>query len=200
MTGKTARLGREAMSEQIVSAACEVLASQGFSDFGINAVARAAGCDKQLIYRYFGGLEGLVAAIGAQLGDRFAKGLSAPEPTPQSYADLIETLLLSLFDLIRADPLLRNITAWELADPSPLVAPLVAARSTAIQRWLGEVRGALAPPPSVDVAAVNAVLIGGVQQLALAGARSEGFAGLRLDEAGNTRVKAAIALLCRVVR
>lgn len=188
------------MSDHIVSAASEVLATQGFSDFGINVVARAAGCDKQLIYRYFGGLEGLVAAIGAQLGDRFARGLAAPEPAPRTYAELIEALLLGLFDLIRADPLLSNITAWELADPSPLVAPLVAARSAAIQRWLGEVRGTLAPPPGIDVAAVNALLIGGVQQLALAGARSDGFAGLRLDEAGITRVKAAIGLLSRAVR
>ena len=37
--------------------------SRDFPPFGINAVARQAGCDKVLIYRYFNGLEGLLMAF-----------------------------------------------------------------------------------------------------------------------------------------
>ncbi|HCV71491.1 MAG TPA: TetR family transcriptional regulator, partial [Agrobacterium sp.] len=50
---------RAATEKAIFEAARSLLAEEGFQGFGINAVARRAGCDKQLIYRYFGGLEGL---------------------------------------------------------------------------------------------------------------------------------------------
>ena len=58
---------REATERSLVEAAKHVLAEEGFQSFGVNAIARQAGCDKQLIYRYFAGLEGLADAIGADL-------------------------------------------------------------------------------------------------------------------------------------
>ncbi|MFN6986979.1 MAG: TetR/AcrR family transcriptional regulator, partial [Rhizobium oryzihabitans] len=59
---------RAATEKAIFNAARSLLAEEGFQGFGINAVARRAGCDKQLIYRYFGGLDGLIEAIGEDLG------------------------------------------------------------------------------------------------------------------------------------
>ena len=58
---------RSATSARILKAATELLAEGGFQNFGVNAVARRAGCDKQLIYRYYGGMDGLVDAIGGEL-------------------------------------------------------------------------------------------------------------------------------------
>jgi AcrR family transcriptional regulator len=60
-----------ARTEAAILAAAEMLlAERGFTAFGVNAIARAAGCDKQLIYRYFGGLDGLAEAIGRKLAGR----------------------------------------------------------------------------------------------------------------------------------
>lgn len=192
---KGPRIGRAGMSQQILDAARETLAQDGFAAFGVNAVARAAGCDKQLIYRYFGGLDGLVAAIGETLADRVTAGLTQPDPPPASYAALIEALLRRLFDLLVQDALVRRIAAWELADPSPLTLPLAAARSAGLQQWVAAMRGNLAAPAGIDAPAVNALLIGGVQQLALAAAAGQPFAGLALDPAGTARTQAAIAAL-----
>ena len=58
---------RSATSARILKAASELLAESGFQNFGVNAIARRAGCDKQLIYRYYGGMDGLVDAIGGEL-------------------------------------------------------------------------------------------------------------------------------------
>ena len=52
----------------LVDAVGRVLARQGFRSVKVNVVAREAGVDKVLIYRYFGGLPGLVAAF-AHSGD-----------------------------------------------------------------------------------------------------------------------------------
>ena len=50
--------------EKILAALGAILAEPGGSRrIGVNAVATRAGVDKVLIYRYFGGLEGLLAAF-----------------------------------------------------------------------------------------------------------------------------------------
>ncbi|MFO7645107.1 MAG: TetR/AcrR family transcriptional regulator, partial [Desulfosarcina sp.] len=59
---------REATRELLVDAVGKLLAEKGFTHLGVNAVARQAGVDKVLIYRYFGGLPGLIKAFG-QEGD-----------------------------------------------------------------------------------------------------------------------------------
>ncbi len=183
----------------IRAAARDVLAEGGFLGFGVNAVARRAGCDKQLIYRYFGGLEGLVDAIGADLATWIEDSLAAESgPPPTSYALLAERLILGFLEAFRANRLVQQIALWELADPSPLVARLAGARSTALIRWMARTRGDLSPPAGVDAPALNALLIAALQQLALSGAATGVFAGLDLrTEADWSRVRAAATTMIR---
>jgi hypothetical protein len=54
-----------ATEERILAAVGEVLARDGFGALGVNAIAREAGVDKVLIYRYFGGLPELLRLWGA---------------------------------------------------------------------------------------------------------------------------------------
>lgn len=37
-----------------------IVENDGFTKIGVNRIANQAGCDKVLIYRYFGGLDGLL--------------------------------------------------------------------------------------------------------------------------------------------
>ena len=59
---------KEATKAKLIKAAGQVMARDGFAKMGVNAVAREANVDKVLIYRYFGGLEGLIKAY-AEDGD-----------------------------------------------------------------------------------------------------------------------------------
>jgi AcrR family transcriptional regulator len=183
----------------IVAAAREVLADAGFQGFGVNAVARRAGCDKQLIYRYFGGLEGLVAALGADLANWLEDSLAAPDQAPPAtYAELAERLVLRFLDALRGNQIVQRIAAWEISDPSPLVAQLSAARGMAMMRWVMRTRGDLTPPEGIDAPALNALLIGAVQQLVLAGASTGGFVGVPLkSEEDWARIRAAVVRLTR---
>ncbi len=173
---------RSETAGRILRAATALLAEEGFAKLGINAVARGAGCDKQLIYRYFGGMDGLVDAIGIELAgwveDRMpADGGSAFLLT---YGDLVERFLLLYLDALRDDPLMRKIIAWEIAETNPQVRRLSEVRGKAMAQWLDRVRGNLAPPKGIDAPALNALLIGAVQHLVLAGDVSGRFAGLAL--------------------
>ena len=173
---------RQATAARILAAGKAVLADDGFRAFGINAVARRAGCDKQLIYRYFGGLTGLMEAIGGDLGTWVRDHI--PEDSGGmfilTYGDLMERLAFLFLDALRADPLVRQIAAWEMAEESEQVRRLSEARSRALAAWLDRVRGSLQPPKGVDTATLNALVIAGIQQLVLASVTSGRFAGIAL--------------------
>ena len=49
----------DAMRARILAAVGTMIVRDGLSAIGVNALAREAGCDKVLIYRYFGDLEGV---------------------------------------------------------------------------------------------------------------------------------------------
>ena len=48
--------------KRLLIAVSQIIENEGFSKIGVNKIAKQAKCDKVLIYRYFGGLEGLLAA------------------------------------------------------------------------------------------------------------------------------------------
>ena len=191
---------RDRTEAAIVAAARDVLAETGFQGFGINAVARRAACDKQLIYRYFGGIEGLVDAIGAELASRLEASLSVDGEQPAvTYSEFAERLLLPFLEALRGDVLIQKIAAWEIADPSPLVARLSRARGVAMARWMSQTRGDLVPPEGLDAPALNAVLIAAAQQLVLAASAAGSFSGVDLKTPQDwDRIRAALVRLVRM--
>ncbi|HSH08829.1 MAG TPA: helix-turn-helix domain-containing protein [Oceanipulchritudo sp.] len=54
---------RQLTESRIREAAMDLLGRAGFESWGVNAIAREAGVDKVLIYRYFSSLEGLLEAL-----------------------------------------------------------------------------------------------------------------------------------------
>lgn len=189
---------RTRTADAILAAAKAELAEKGFAHWGVNSIARAAGCDKQLIYRYFGGLDGLAEAIGTDIAAWLEQALSArPGQQPaKTYAELATRLLLEFLDALRANPLAQKIVAWEVAEESVLVKRFAAARGRVMMAWIMRERGELVPPDGVDVFAINALLVAGVQHLVLAGAASGSFAAIDLTQDANwQRIRAAIATM-----
>jgi AcrR family transcriptional regulator len=185
-----------------VEAAKAVLAEEGFQSFGVNAIARRAGCDKQLIYRYFKGLEGLADAIGADLAEKLAEELEplSMAGKPTAYGQLMEILVLGFLDRLRGDRIMQQIIAWELAAPSPLVARMVAARGQRLGAWMHAMRGGLVPPDGVDAAAINAILIAGTEHLVLSAAATGAFTSVPLQtDADWARVSDALKSLVAAV-
>ena len=52
--------------KRLLEAVSKIIEEEGFTQIGINRIAKKAQCDKVLIYRYFGGLDGLLAAWAKQ--------------------------------------------------------------------------------------------------------------------------------------
>lgn len=196
MPTKTApkKRDREGTEARIVDAAARVLARDGAAGVGINAVAAEAGADKKLIYRYFGDIDGLIAAMGERL-DLWA-GPAEPPAEGGTYGERMAHLIAAYGRHVRGNLLLQRLLAWELAEDAPALRALDLARSKAMQAAMPAMRGADRPPEGVDAPAVNAVLLAAVNFLALRQRTMGRFAGLDLSTAaGQARADAAIAYL-----
>ncbi len=193
---------RAATERAIIDAAKEMLARDGFQNFGVNALAREAGCDKQLIYRYFEGLDGVIDAIGGDLAnwsrDRLRPLLALGRPA--DYAELIERLALGLLQAFRVDPLVQRIKAWEFSAPSPQLARLSAARSRGLVEWVIEARGDLEMPSDIDAPAINAAIIASIEAIVLSAAGAGHAYGIPLrNEEEWERMRRALKALIRAV-
>ncbi len=161
---------RDETRQKILDAALAIAGEQGFAALGVNAVARRAGADKQLIYRYFGGLEALMAAAGEGVAERMAEALQpALQPPPVSYGEMAERLALALYDQMVADPIYRQLRLMEASAPSPATDAFRAARAKALQLWVAEARRSLELPQGFDVFALNAVIVAAVEGAAILG-------------------------------
>lgn len=175
---------RSRTEHAILAAARTALIESGFGGWRINALARAAGCDKQLIYRYFGGLDGLAAALGAEVARDLENALSAePAPAIASYADLVAVLLDALINVLQDYPVMQRIIAWELSETNGLTVSFASARGRVLGAWVAKIKGDFAPPLGIDAPAINAVLIAAVQQMVLSSTSVGGFAGMPLNSA-----------------
>jgi AcrR family transcriptional regulator len=192
---------RAATEERILAAVGEVLARDGFGAVGINAVAREAGVDKVLIYRYFGGLPELLRAWGESgrfwprvqdlLGDDPQVLLALP--AAERYARFFEHFVHEL----RRRPQTLEILAAEVNERNELTAILEAER----EQWGEEATRVLGGPEMQArpyVQDVTLLLVAGVQYLLLRSRRIRIFGGVDVQSAaGWKRLLRAVRLLAR---
>lgn len=174
---------RPATEAAILTAVGVVLARDGFGSFGVNAVARAAGVDKVLIYRYFGGLPELLRAFG-EAGDfwpsdtELLAGIDRDDVEVDP-ADRWASVACNAIRAIRRRPITVEILAWELVEQNDLTRVLEEVRE---RQWERLVRpGAVHPSgPSAETARAIAHAVAAASYL-LARARTiDTYAGLDL--------------------
>lgn len=156
--------------QKILDAVRNLLLEKGFTEVGINAIAREAGCDKVLIYRYFGGLDGLL--------ERFAQNNNLwwsideiiqenmDEITQFSLPQFLDLLLRRHIKAVQERPLTQEIMTWEMSDNNPLTRALNKIRTEQGMLLVKKVRLHFSQP-NIDVggilgifgAAINYLLI-----------------------------------------
>ncbi len=114
--------------QKIIKAVESLLLNEGFPALGINAIARKAGCDKVLIYRYFGGLEGLLERFSQQYDlwwdvDEIIHE-NMDEITQLSLPQFLDLLLKRHIKAVQQRPLTQEIMAWEMSASNALTRAL----------------------------------------------------------------------------
>jgi AcrR family transcriptional regulator len=187
---------REQTTARILAAVGEVLARDGFAALGVNAIAREAGVDKVLIYRYFGGLPELLSAWGES--GRFwprIDDLLGPDPkaflalpAPERYARFMEHFV----DGLRARPLTLEILAAEVAERNELTAILETER----EQWgeqAAKLLGGKDFAKRPELQGLTILLIAGVQYLLVRSRKIRIFGGIDItSDAGWATLKAAV--------
>jgi AcrR family transcriptional regulator len=153
---------RDLTRQRIIAAVGEVLAADGFQGLGVNAVARRAGADKVLIYRYFGALPDLLAAY-AEEGDFWWQvadliGPALPGPAEETFAAWLPLLFRRHVAALRARPVTLEIMAWETIERNELTEALAAVRERRSLAVMHAIAGRCPPPAGVDVPALVGLL------------------------------------------
>lgn len=189
---------RDATRERILEAVGDLLAREGFSGLGVNAVAREAGVDKVLIYRYFGGIEALLDTWGREVLARSSGAAAAPGASAGDATDRAAAALVGFTRAAREHPQALEVMRWELVEDNALTRRLADLREAAGLADLERLGLDGARARAVDLPAVAAVLSAGLLHLALRARTAPQWLGVPLrTRRGWARLESAAALLVR---
>lgn len=193
---------KQITSRRLISAVGSVLGREGFKGVGINAVAREAGVDKVLIYRYFGGLQGLMAAFGKE-GDFWPSALELAGGDLQKFSKLSLEGRLTAFSKnfilgLRRRPLTQAIMAWEILERNNLTQELESIREQRIMEFFKLFF--LRDKSRAELQTIVMLMGAAISYLIIRSAQIDLYGGIRLDkEQGWEQIEAGIETVIRGV-
>lgn len=183
---------RQQTEQQILQALEAQIRETGMGGIGVNAIARRAGVSKELIYRYFNGLDGLLLAW-MQEQDFWTSHrgmLGNDESSQQTPQQLVLSMLRSQVDALASNETLREVRRWELVELNEVTEKLAQRREKAARAFIDRVDGLT---PEIDMPATVSIMLAGVLYLMLRAKTESQFLGIpiRTDE-GWARIFSAL--------
>jgi len=181
--------------EKLIKAVGRVMADVGFQQLGVNMVAREAGVDKKLIYRYYSGLQGLVTEY-AQTLDFWpsAEELVGEDKDRLKKMEPHELMGLFFKRYLRAilnRPHTLEILAWEAIERNDLTKALEEVRVKTALEFFELMENE--PPEEVDLTALVLFMAGAVNFLAVRSRKHKSLGGVDLQsEEGWGRIEKTI--------
>lgn len=180
------RRNRPQTEARLRAALARLLAKGGFGALTPTAVAKEAGVDKMLIYRYFGDLPGLVEAV-ARAPDFFPsfEDVCGGDPAAlraMPVAERLAALFGNFATALMQRPGVVEMMVWELVERNALTAIMETAREELGLRIAAELFAESAPTGRAN--AITALLGAGITYLVLRRRKIRWFNGidLRSDE------------------
>lgn len=155
---------REQTECKILEAVASIVESEGFEKLGINTIASKANVSKMLIYRYFGGLDELIAQFIMQK-DYWAN-TDTVIINPKSVGDSIKNMFRKQIEQLRSDVTLRRLCRWELSCNNTSIEQLRAKREENGYSLIKMV-STLTSCPNTEIAALASILSASISYLAL---------------------------------
>lgn len=104
---------------RLINAVSRIIEGDGFSKLGINRIARIAECDKVLIYRYFGDINGLLSEWAKEndyyisIYDSLQKNIAAIDKS--QVQAITKQVLLTQIRFLRENRMMQELLVWELS-------------------------------------------------------------------------------------
>lgn len=170
---------REATEKRLLETIGKMIAEQGFEHLGINAVAAQSGVSKILIYRYFGSLDGLIAAYIRQ--HDFWLASSFDFSNAESIVPAVKEMFRRHIERLQTDPVLRKLYRWELSSDNEMVRELRDQREKVGLALIKQVCKRTGRPQQ-EIAALSSLVIASVTYLAMLGDYCPVYNGIKIGE------------------
>jgi AcrR family transcriptional regulator len=156
--------------QRIIDAMGSILLEQGYPAVGVNAIARRAGCDKVLIYRYFGGFDELLQSFAETTTLWWEVDEIIIETAAQcaeiALPDFLQSLLNRYVEALESRPLALEIMAWEMSEQNNLTDALGRIRSERGMELVKRVR-AFYHQPNIDIGGILGVFGASINYLVI---------------------------------
>jgi len=155
---------RTATEKKLLETIGKMIAEKGFEKIGINAVSAQSGVSKILIYRYFGSVEGLMAAYIRQ--HDFWINFPFQILKREELADFLKNMFRQQMEHLYNDPILKRLSRWELSSKNAMIDELCRQREQTGLRLI-ETVSKLANRSQKEVAALATIISASVTYLVM---------------------------------
>ena len=184
---------RELTEKKIIDAVERIIENQGFEKLGINAVASEAGVSKMLIYRYFGGLDELLAHYLMQKDYWANTDTTILEQA--NVGESIKNMFRKQIKQMRNDIMLKRLCRWELTADNDNIRTLQDRRERN-GRDLIQMVARLTGCSNAEVASLATILSASISYLVLMEEQTSTYNGIDLQsEEGWNQIMEGIGLM-----
>lgn len=130
---------RSLTTQAILAAARHIFETQGYHSLGLNAIAREAMCDKQLIYRYYNGLDGLIDALANDIAEGLSDSLKRHKPHIKpvfTKKQAANTLIMAYLTACLNEEAVHQALRFDVSAPAQFSHPIAKARLNVLTDWL----------------------------------------------------------------
>ena len=169
---------RQATERRLLKTVGEMIAENGFEKIGINAVANCSGVSKVLIYRYFGSVEGLMAAYIRQ--HDFWINFSLELPDRSQLPLFLKTMFRRKIEQLRSNPVLKRLYRWELSSENEMIVKIREQRERTGLKLIEKV-SRLTGFPEKEIAVMASILTASITYLVMLEEFCPVYNGIALD-------------------
>lgn len=182
--------------QKLIDAVGRIIKKDGFSNIGINSVAKEAGVDKVLIYRYFKNIDGLLKSYINQK-DYF---INIPQVNDEDEKLSTEKEILNFGKNLFKDQIkyilkskeLQEILLWELITKNSITTTIAEEREKHGLERLKKIKKSLGKTEA-DIAGISAIILAGIYYLTLRSREVDVFNGINLQSKhGWNRIEKSI--------
>lgn len=155
---------RDNTEERLIGAIGELIAEVGFENLGINQVAKHAGFSKNLIYRYFDSLDGLIYAYMKK--HDFWLNTPLEQPDISDIKGYLKAFYRREIAEYRGNIVLKRLKRWELSSDKDFVVEIRAQREKNGVQFM-EMMSGFAKIDKEQLQAVSTLMDAGISYLAI---------------------------------
>ncbi len=168
------RMARAERREQLMDVALEIIDEGDWDALSVDAIAKAAGVDRVVVYRSFGRLELLVLALLAREEQRtrgLVDAIVPAKPVPGTPAEILGSAVAGLLEEVLSKPLTYRVALRRPESLPPTLRKIVNSRRASIAKRLRPLvelglAGVDAPTEDIDVELLSRMILTAGEELA----------------------------------